>query len=114
MDLAPAETRAAMDVILRRTADFTRRKLDIEILTVDNHVDGVYLYRRLLETDPARAERARQLLEWNGGGLYSSGVGIGCIDFLGNVHPDQFWMHYSFGNVVQRRSARSGRTPPTR
>ena len=102
MDLSPAETRAAMDIILRRTKDYATRGLDIEILTVDNHVDGVYLYRKLLEEDPARAEAARKLLEWNGGGLYSSGVGIGCIDFLGNVHPDQFWMHYSFGNVLER------------
>lgn len=102
MDLSPAETRAAMDTILRRTKDFAQRGLDIEILTVDNHVDGVYLYRKLLEEDPAAAERARQLIEWNGGGLYSSGVGIGNIDFLGNVHADQFWMHHSFGNVLDR------------
>ena len=106
MDLSPAETRAALDVILRRTADLARRNVPTEILTVDNHVDGVYLYRKLLEEDPARAERTRKLLEWNGGGLYSSGVGIGCIDFLGHVHPDQFWMHYSFGNVLDRPFSR--------
>jgi radical SAM protein with 4Fe4S-binding SPASM domain len=29
-------------------------------------------------------------------------VGIADVDFLGNVHADQFWMHYSFGNVRQR------------
>ncbi len=34
--------------------------------------------------------------------LSSSGVGIGNIDFVGNVHPDQFWMHYTLGNVRQR------------
>ena len=32
----------------------------------------------------------------------SSGVGIGCIDEKGNVHADQFWRHYSFGNVRER------------
>ena len=36
-------------------------------------------------------EKVWELLKWNGGGLYSSGVGIGCIDFEGKVHPDQFW-----------------------
>ena len=42
------------------------------------------------------------MLEWNGGGLYSSGVGIAAIDFAGNVHPDQFWMHATLGNVRER------------
>ena len=28
---------------------------------------------------------------------------IGDIDFCGNVHPDQFWMHYNFGNVRNRK-----------
>jgi radical SAM protein with 4Fe4S-binding SPASM domain len=29
-------------------------------------------------------------------------VGIADIDFLGNVHPDQFWMHHTLGNVRER------------
>ncbi len=101
-DLSRQETREALDIILERTEDFSRRGLNKEILTVDNHVDGIYLYLKLLERDPARAEQVLKLLTWNGGGLYSSGVGIADIDFLGNVHADQFWMHHSFGNVRQR------------
>jgi len=50
-DLTHEETRQAMDIILRRTACFQRRGLNIDILTVDNHVDGVYLYLKLLEED---------------------------------------------------------------
>ena len=100
--LSLAETRAAVDVILERTADFHRRGLPKEILTVDNHVDGVYTYLRLRAEGSPRAEEVLRLLRWNGGGLYSSGVGIADVDFLGNVHPDQFWMHYSFGNVRRR------------
>jgi radical SAM protein with 4Fe4S-binding SPASM domain len=65
-------------------------------------VDGIYLYRRLLKEDPERAAEVMKLLKWNGGGMYSSGVGFGDIDFLGNVHADQFWMHHSFGNVRER------------
>ena len=34
--------------------------------------------------------------------MYSSGVGIGCIDFNGKVHPDQFWWHYDLGDVHER------------
>jgi radical SAM protein with 4Fe4S-binding SPASM domain len=103
LDLTHEETRRALDTILRRTEDFCRRGINKDILTVDNHTDGVYLYLKLREKDPERAERVLELLTWNGGGLYSSGVGIGCIDWLGEVHPDQFWRHYSLGNVRERK-----------
>jgi len=101
-DLSAAQTRSAMDLILDRTEDFHHRNLRKEILTVDNHVDGVYLYLRLREKAPDRAEKVLAQIRWNGGGLYSSGVGIGAIDWTGNVHPDQFWIHYTFGNVREK------------
>lgn len=96
------ETRQAVDIILERTQDFIKRNIYKDILTVDNFVDGVYLYLRLKEQNPERASRSLALLEWNGGGLYSSGVGIGCIDYKGDVHPDQFWQNYTFGNIKER------------
>lgn len=102
LDLSSAESRLAMDTILRHTRDFHRRGLPIEILTVDNHCDGPYMYLKMKAEGDPRAERVYEMLRWNGGGLYSSGVGIGCIDFYGHVHPDQFWMNYSLGNVRQR------------
>jgi radical SAM protein with 4Fe4S-binding SPASM domain len=102
-DLTADDARAAVDTILRRTKDFAERGLRKEIFTVDNHADGPYLYLRLREEDPARAEEVLALLKWNGGGLHSSGVGVADIDFLGNVHPDQFWMHHTLGNVRERR-----------
>ncbi|HEX6533370.1 MAG TPA: radical SAM protein [Gemmatimonadaceae bacterium] len=102
-ELTPADARAAVDTILRRTRDFADRGLAKEIFTVDNHADGPYLYLRLREEDPARAEEVLALLRWNGGGLHSSGVGVADIDFLGNVHPDQFWMGHTLGNVRERR-----------
>lgn len=101
-DLTHEETRKAMDIILERSKDFYDRGLGKEILTVDNHVDGPWLYMRLRERAPDQAEKVLELLEWNGGGMYSSGVGIGAVDWEGNVHPDQFWRHYSFGNVRER------------
>jgi radical SAM protein with 4Fe4S-binding SPASM domain len=101
-ELPPEVARAAVDTILRRAKDFADRGLAKEIFTVDNHADGPYLYLRLLREDPARAEEVLTLLRWNGGGLYSSGVGIADIDFLGNVHPDQFWMSHTLGNVRER------------
>jgi len=69
-------------------------------LTVDNHADGPYLYMRLLREDPARAAEVFDLLMMNEGN--ASGVGIACVDEEGNVHADQFWRHYSFGNVRER------------
>jgi radical SAM protein with 4Fe4S-binding SPASM domain len=101
-DLTHRESRDAMDIILERTKDFFNRKLDINILTVDNHADGVYLYLKLKEMNPTQAEEVYKLLSWNGGGAYSTGVGIGNIDFFGNVHPDQFWQDYTFGNIRER------------
>jgi radical SAM protein with 4Fe4S-binding SPASM domain len=103
LDLSLAESRRAMNTILHRTRDYHRRGLPIEILTVDNHCDGPYMYLKMKAEGDPRAEEVYEMLRWNGGGLYSSGVGIGCIDFYGNVHADQFWMHYSLGNVRQRR-----------
>ncbi len=101
-DLTHAQSRRAVETILAKARLFKQQRRRTDILTVDNHVDGVYLYRRLLEEDPARAEDVWKLLTWNGGGLYSSGVGIGCIDFNGDVHPDQFWGHYTLGSIHEK------------
>ncbi|MFZ5915708.1 MAG: radical SAM protein [Chloroflexota bacterium] len=99
-DLSLAESRDAVDLIFDRTEDFARRGAEIEILTVDNHTDGPYLLRRLQAQQPERVDEVLQLLRWNGGN--STGIGIGAVDHRGEVHADQFWQHYSFGNVRQR------------
>ncbi len=99
-DLLHRQTRAAVDKIFERTTDFHDRGQTRDILTVDNHTDGVYLYLKVKERDPERAEDVYQMLRWNGGN--QSGIAIGDIDNLGNVHPDQFSQHYSFGNVRER------------
>ncbi len=99
-DLSHGETRDALDIIINRTEDFHKRGITKDILTVANHADGIYVYLKLLEKGlTERADETLKLLSWNRGGMYSSGVGIACIDFTGEVHADQFWMHYSFGNV---------------
>mgnify|MGYP000507138596 CR=1 FL=1 len=101
--LTPAESRKAIDTIFDRSRSLVERGKRIEILTVDNHCDGVYLYLRMLRENHPRAEQVRQMLLFNGGGRYSSGVGIANIDFYGHVHADQFSMYRSFGNVKQRK-----------
>ncbi len=99
-DLSHQETREAVDLICRKAMDFHKRGVEKEILTVDNHTDGVFVYLKVREEQPERAEDVLQLLRWNGGN--SSGIGIADIDNQGDVHADQFWQDYSFGNIRQR------------
>ena len=101
-ELSPAEVRRAMDIIVERTAALFAKGDPREILTVDNHADNAYLYLKLRERDPARAAQVYSWMKWNGGGANSSGVGIANIDWLGNVHPDQFWQTATLGNVKER------------
>jgi Fe-coproporphyrin III synthase len=99
-DLNHGETRRVVDLIIDRTRDLHRRGKPVEVLTVDNHADGPYLYLRMKREGSSRADEVLDLLRMNGGN--SSGVGIGCVSWDGAVHADQFWRHYSFGNVRQR------------
>jgi len=99
-DLSHAETRKVVDLIIDRTKDLHDRNLPKEVLTVDNHADGPYLYLRLLKEDPDRAAQVLELLQMNDGN--NSGRGIGCVSWDGEVHADQFWRHHSFGNVRKR------------
>lgn len=103
-DLTHEQTREFMDYILEKAETFHKKNLNTEILTVDNHADAAYLYLKLKEKDPKKAEQALRLLQINGGN--SSGTGIGCVDFNGYVHPDQFWQHYSLGNIRNHKFSR--------
>ncbi|MFN2435677.1 MAG: 12,18-didecarboxysiroheme deacetylase [Desulfotignum sp.] len=99
-DLNHEETRQVLDLIMDRTRDLHDRNHPKEILTVDNHADGPYLYQRLLHEDPHRAAEVLELLEMNEGN--NSGRGIGCISWDGEVYPDQFWREKSLGNIKDR------------
>ena len=99
-DLSHEETRAALDLIIDETRRLHAAGKPKEVLTVDNHADGPYIYLRLLKEDPERAKEVLELLKWNEGN--NSGRGIGCVSWDGEVYADQFWRHYSFGNVKDR------------
>ena len=101
-DLTPAESRAAMDKIIARATDFERRGLDKEILTVDNHCDGVYMYlKALADGDAETAAQIKKFIAMNGGNR--SGIAFGEVDPAGYVHPDQFTQHHTFGNVREKK-----------
>jgi Fe-coproporphyrin III synthase len=99
-DLDHEKTRRAVDLIIDRTKDLHDRGMTTEVLTVDNHADGPYLYLRMFREKNPRAEEVLKLLKMNAGN--NSGRGIGCISWDGSVHADQFWRHESFGNILER------------
>ena len=99
-DLDHAEMRVVVDLIMDRTRALHDKGLPKEVLIVDNHADGPYVYYRLLKEDPERAAEVMELLRMNEGN--SSGRGIGCISWDGSVHADQFMRHITFGNVLER------------
>ena len=100
-DVTAEQSRRAMDTIIARTKDFEERGLKKEILTVDNHCDGVYMYiKALAEGNDAGAAQIRKLIGANGGNR--SGIAFGEVDPLGYVPPDQFTQHHTFGNVRER------------
>ena len=100
-DLTHEESREVLDLIMDRTKAMHDKGFPMEVLTVDNHCDGPYVYFRLLKEDPERAADVYELLMMNQGN--STGIGIGCVSWDGSVHADQFWRHYSFGNVKDRK-----------
>jgi len=99
-DLSHTETRDVINMIMDKTREFFEKGQPKEILTVDNHADGPYIYLRLLKENPKRAEKVLELLKMNGGN--NSGRGIGCVSWDGEVYADQFWRNISFGNIRKR------------
>jgi Fe-coproporphyrin III synthase len=99
-DLSHSETRKIVDIIMDKTRDMYQRGLKKEVLTVDNHADGPYLYLRMLKENNPRAGEVLKLLKMNKGN--SSGEGIGCVSWDGMVYADQFWREHSFGNILEK------------
>ena len=96
-DVSKEESRKALDLIISKTIEFNKKNLDVEILTVDNHADGIYIYNWALENSPERAEEILSLLKNNGGNR--SGIAIGSVNWEGNVYPDQFTSNIKLGNI---------------
>jgi len=99
-DLSHIQMRRCIDAICDWVSELNRKGLQKEVLTVDNHADGAYIYLKTKKQNPQRAKEILRLLRFNAGN--SSGIGIANIDNTGFVHADQFWQSYSFGNVRER------------
>ena len=96
-DVSHAQSRAAMDLIMKKTMELGDK---VEILTVDNHADTVYLYLEALKRYPHLADNILRLMKNNGGNR--SGIAIANVDYQGNVYPDQFTRQYNLGNVKEK------------
>ena len=94
------QTRAAVDAIIDGALAAHAAGRVLQVLTVDNHADGPYLYLRLQRENPKAAAAALKLLRANGGN--STGSGIACVSWNGDVLPDQFWRQHVLGNVRKR------------
>ena len=100
LDTTSAEKREMIRFLIERTEDFHRRGIEVEILTTDNHADGIHILQHIERTQPGRVEEIKKLLEMHGG--CSAGQKMANIDPRGDVHACQFWGHHSLGNVRDR------------
>jgi len=96
-ELSIDEKRNVMDLIIDKTKEFYSKNIKKEILTVANHCDAVYLYKKMVKENHPNSEIALNLLNLNKSA--SSGIGISSINWDGTVYPDQFWRNKSLGNI---------------
>lgn len=99
-DIGNDERRGLMERIIARVLDWEARKVPVEVLTVDNHADGVFIRQYVEKHRPERLEEVDALSRMHGG--CSAGTKFAAIDAQGEVHPCQFWGHVSLGNVRER------------
>lgn len=90
-----------MEFLGRKTLEWHQKGIETEILTTDNHADGVMVLKYMAKNHPERENEVRELLKMQGG--CSAGVKIVNIDPKGNVYPCQFWKNRSLGNVKKKK-----------
>jgi radical SAM protein with 4Fe4S-binding SPASM domain len=110
-DLTHEETRALLDFLAAKAREYAASGRPREILTVDNHADGPYLYLRALAEDPERAARIWDLLERGQGNR--SGTGIVAVGPKGEITPDQFWRNAVIGSIREKPLSRWLADPDT-
>ncbi|MBU4305899.1 MAG: radical SAM protein [Candidatus Omnitrophica bacterium] len=98
-DIDNAQRRQVVDFLIRRTQECNAQGKNIEILSVDNHADGIYIYLYLKQKNPAKAKEVLRLLKFHGGCSAASKVVDVSPD--GNVFPCQFWHEDMLGSVKE-------------
>ncbi len=100
IDLSVEQKRQMMSRLIQQVEWWNERNREVEVMTVDNHADGPFIYLRTREVNPSRADNILTLIRNNGGNR--SGVAIGAIDSFGLVHPDQFTSNHTLGSIRER------------
>ena len=100
LDTTLEQKRQTIEMLIERTLDFHRRGIEVEILTTDNHADGIHILQYFERTQPERVAEVKELLNMHGG--CSAGQKMANVDPQGNVHACQFWGHHSLGNVREK------------
>ena len=103
LDTSKVDKEKTIEFIIERTLKLCKEGTELEILTVDNPVDGIMIYRYIQKRYPEKADEVYQLLRRAGG--CSAGEKIANVDSQGEVHPCQFWQNLSLGNVKEKSFA---------
>lgn len=102
-DLEFDRTREMVEYLFDRTVEFADANPDMQVLSAGNYADAVFLYRKICEEMPDRAERARELLFDEGPARVvkkgDSGPKVVNVDHRGDVHPSMFLSHITMGNI---------------
>lgn len=97
IDIDNKARRKVVDFLVYRAVEYNKRKYDFEMLTVDNHADGIYIYNYLKKKNPQIAAEVLKLLEFHGG--CSAGSKVVDISPAGEVFACQFWQQEAIGNI---------------
>ena len=100
LDTSKKDKERTIKYIMDRTLKFSEEKQELEILTVDNPVDGVMILEYTKKEHPETADEVYELLRRAGG--CSAGEKVANVDPQGDVHPCQFWRNLSLGNVKEK------------
>jgi radical SAM protein with 4Fe4S-binding SPASM domain len=103
LDTSKKDKERTIKFIMDRTLKFSEEKRELEILTVDNPVDGIVILRHIRKEHPEKADEVYELLRRAGG--CSAGEKVANVDPQGDVHPCQFWQNLSLGNVKEKSFA---------
>lgn len=100
-DITNTERMNVFNILKEFTLELHQKGVDLEILTTDNHADGILIHRYIEENMPQRADEVMELLKMHGG--CSAGTKVANIGPSGNVHPCQFWTNKVLGNVREKK-----------
>lgn len=97
-DISKAEREEVLAFLYEKAIEL--RNCEIEILTTDSPMDGVYILERLKKEKPERVALVRELLKIAGG--CSIGNKVANVDYLGNVHPCHFAPQLKVGSIREK------------